>query len=716
MAGSGLEFEIDRERIGWLTFDQPDAPVNVLSSTTLHALDQLLSELESRISNGQIFSLVIVSGKADSFIAGADVREIATVRTAAEAQKASTEGHRIFRRVERLRVPTIAAVHGVCLGGGTELILHCDHRIASDSPSTRIGLPEVRLGILPGFGGSVRLPRQVGIQNALSMILSGKPVNAGKARRIGLVDEILPHGRFREEAGRFALDVKTRQRQTVVAKKSLKNRLLEDTPPGRRIIGATARRRTLDQTGGHYPAPLRALDVVLEAYPMSLDEAYALESKALGELVASDVSRNLVRVFLLSQDAKKALPQAVLDERTRVETAAVVGAGVMGGAIAELIAAADVPVLLKDIGQEALDSGLRHANELLQKAARAKVFTPEQASLKFALITGSLEYEGFEAVDLAIEAVVERMGVKQQVVHDLEELTAPDAVIATNTSSLSVTELAGAAERPQRVLGLHFFNPVHKMPLVEVIRTDRTSDAALASAFGFALDLGKTPVIVADRPGFLVNRLLGPYLNEAGYLLEAGSNVVSIDGALLEFGMPMGPCRLLDEVGFDIAEHASRELASAFGSRFAPSGVVEALREDGRLGRKNGRGFYLYEDGREKGVDPAISSLLQDTRTDGAAPAQDDIVARCLYGMVNEAAYALSESVVTDAGVVDLAMIMGTGFPPFRGGLLKWADGVGLDAIVSALRGYSDTLGERFEPAPLMVSMAERGTTFTHPA
>jgi 3-hydroxyacyl-CoA dehydrogenase/enoyl-CoA hydratase/3-hydroxybutyryl-CoA epimerase len=717
MVDTGLKFEVDRDKIGWLTFDQPNAPVNVLSSAVLRDLDHLLGELESRIANGQFFALVIRSGKPGSFIAGADVREISSVHSAAEGQTASAAGQRIFRRIERLRVPTIAAVDGVCLGGGTELILHCRYRIASDSAATKIGLPEVRLGILPGFGGSVRLPRLVGIQNALGMILSGKPVTASKARRLGLVDELLVDGRFAEQVKRFVRDVITGDRPTTTRRKGLKDRLLENTPPGRRLLLSMARRRTLAQTEGHYPAPLRALEVVIRGYTLSFDEAYALESRALGELLTGDTSHNLIRVFLLSQDAKKAIPAEVLENRRPVEAAGVVGAGVMGGAIAELIAAADVPVVLTDISQEALDSGLRHANELLQKAARARVFSPEQASLKFALITGSLESAGFESVDLAIEAVVERMGVKRQVIRDLEERMAPDAVIATNTSSLSVAEMADGAEHPDRIVGLHFFNPVHKMPLVEVIRAEHTSERTLATAFGFALDLRKTPVIVADTPGFLVNRLLGPYLNEAGYLVEEGTDVGRLDGVLARFGMPMGPCRLLDEVGFDVAEHAGQEMWSAFGERFSPSGAVTALREDGRLGRKNGRGFYLYENGREKGVDPTAETLVRAAGAEASGgPADDDILARCLYLMVNEAAYALTEEVVTDADVIDLAMIMGTGFPPFRGGLLKWADGIGLETIVSTLDRYRADVGPRFEPAPLLASMAKRGATFTHTA
>ena len=304
MVDTGLKFEVDLDKIGWLTFDQPNVPVNVLSSAVLSYLDHLLGELESRISNGQLFALVIRSGKPGSFIAGADVREISSVHSAAEGQTASATGQRIFRRIERLRVPTIAAVDGVCLGGGTELILHCRYRIASDSEATKIGLPEVRLGILPGFGGSVRLPRLVGIQNALGMILSGKPVTASKARRLGLVDELLVDGRFAEQVQRFVREVIAGDRPTTTRRKGLKRRLLENTPPGRRLLLSMARRRTLAQTKGHYPAPLRALDVVIRGYTLSLDEAYALESRALGELLAGDTSHNLIRVFLLSQDAK----------------------------------------------------------------------------------------------------------------------------------------------------------------------------------------------------------------------------------------------------------------------------------------------------------------------------------------------------------------------------------------------------------------------------
>ncbi len=714
---SGLGFEVDRDHVGWLTFDRPDSSVNTLTPLLMQELDALLSQLESRIANGQIFALVVRSGKEGSFIAGADVEAIAALSSAADARAASAEGQRIFRRIERLRVPTIAAVDGACMGGGTELILHCNYRVASDRTSTSIGLPEVRLGILPGFGGTVKLPPLVGMQNALEIILSGKPVRPSRARQIGLVDEVVPAARFRKAVSEFAAGVIGNRVERAAPTLGLGQRLLEGTGPGRRIMFGAARKRAVTEVGAFYPAPLKAIDVLSDAVGMKADEAYALEAAALGELAVTPESRNLVRVFRLSQAARRALPPDVTRHGRPVRTMGVIGAGVMGGAIAELAAAHDIPVVLKDIDQDALDSGLRHAGDLLRKAAAARVFSEEEASLKFALITGTLEYDDFEGADVVVEAVVERMAVKQQVLREAEA-SADRAVLATNTSALSVDEMANGVERPGSVLGLHFFNPVHKMPLVEVVAGPRTAPEALATGFGLVLALGKTPVLVADRPGFLVNRLLAPYLNEAGFLLQEGVAVEAIDGALESFGMPMGPLRLLDEIGFDVARHASREMTAAFGERMRPSGVLDRMIEDARLGKKNGLGFHRYQDGRDRGADPTVQGLLS---RDGAAVSgeataslsADEIRRRCLYIMVNEASYALEEEVVEGPDPVDLAMVMGTGFPPFRGGLLRWADSEGIQKIHDALSEYAGTLGNRFAPAPLLVGMAEQNRTFT---
>jgi 3-hydroxyacyl-CoA dehydrogenase/enoyl-CoA hydratase/3-hydroxybutyryl-CoA epimerase len=724
--GSGMTFEVDRSHVGWLTFDQGDAP-NVLSNEVLRAFDRLLAQLESRIANGQIHALGIRSGKPGTFIAGADVREFADLESASAARAASAEGQRIFRRLQRLRVPTVAVIDGTCLGGGTELALHCTYRIATDRPSTRIGLPEVRLGIIPGFGGTVRLPAVVGLQEALRIILAGKSVGAGKAARIGLVDRVVAPARLERELDDFMTLVLSKRVPEQERSRSLTTRLLEGTAIGRKILFTMARRRTREEAGDHYPAPLRAIDVLEQSHGAHVDEGYANEAAAVGELLTSPASQNLVHVFLLSQLAKRALPEETMERAAEIGKAAVLGAGVMGGAIAELLAANDVPVILKDIDRAALDSGLKHAASLLGKAASARVFSAEEATLKLALITGTLDYEGFDDVDLVIEAVVERMHVKQQVLREVETEVPETAVLGTNTSSLSVTEMAKAVRRPARVIGIHFFNPVHKMPLVEVVRPEAADEEAVATGVRFVLDMGKTPVVVADRAGFLVNRLLSPYLNEAGRLLAEGGDIERIDGVFTAFGMPMGPLRLLDEVGFDIAEHAGREMGAAFGERLATSDVIARLIESGRLGKKNGRGFYLYRNGRSTGADPAVAHLVGATPTgdDGAStsgtpaapPARltdEDILGRCLYLMVNEAAFALEDEIVSDAGMVDLAMVMGTGFPPFRGGLLRWADDIGVREIRDRLEAYAGDLGPRFTPAPLLRRLADQDRTFTH--
>jgi len=694
-AATGLSFEVDRDHVGWVTFDRPGSSVNVLAPDLLRELDQLLSQLESRIANGQILALVLHSGKEGSFFAGADVGAIAALSSAAEARAASAEGQRIFRRIERLRVPTVAAVDGACMGGGTEMILHCDFRIASDRESTAIGLPEVRLGILPGFGGTVKLPPLVGLQNALQLILSGKAARPSKALRIGLVDRVAPADGFQDAVREFVARIVERRVERSETSPGLAQRFLEGTSLGRRILFRGARQRARAEAGPFYPAPLRAIDVLAGSVGLKPDEAYAREAEALGELAVTPVSRNLVRVFQLSQAARKALPADAAGRGKPVRRMGVIGAGVMGAAIAEIAAARDIPVTLKDIDRTALDSGLRHANDLLRKAADAGVFSREDASLKFALIDGTLDYSDLEEASLIVEAVVERMAVKQQVFREATKV-APDAVLATNTSSLSVNEMANGLEKPGSVVGLHFFNPVHRMPLVEVVAGPRTRPDALATAFDLALRLGKTPVLVADRPGFLVNRLLAPYLNEAGYLVEEGQAIEAIDGALEGFGMPMGPLRLLDQIGFDVARHASREMASAFGQRLAASGVLDAMIEDARLGKKNG-----------------FTGKTQEGRAAGGSLGGEEIIHRCLYPMVNEATFLLEEHVVEGPGVVDLAMVMGTGFPPFRGGLLAWADTEGITGIHAALVEYAAALGSRFAPSPLLARMAEQNRTFT---
>ncbi|WP_420632977.1 3-hydroxyacyl-CoA dehydrogenase NAD-binding domain-containing protein [Candidatus Palauibacter sp.] len=704
-----LRLEIDADKIAWLVFDTPGAQVNLLDIRTMRHLDRCLSELESRIATGHPVAVILWSGKPGTFIAGADVNEIAKVEDAEDGRAKSAEGQRIFRRLERLPVPKIAAIDGVCLGGGAELALACDWRIASNSPGSAIGLPEVRLGLIPGFGGSVRLPRLIGIQRALSMVLTGRSVSAATAYRYGLIDQILDADRFRSSVALVALDAVLGRVERLHSRLSARDRLLEGTRVGRHVLFGKARKRVLEMSGRIYPAPLAAIDVIEESINLSIDEALAVEAEALGRLLTTPVCRNLVRLFRLGQAAKKALPPDVLAQARGIDRVAVLGAGVMGGGIAELVAANDIPVILKDIDEEALDVGLRHASELLQKAGKRGIIPPAEVGLKFALVHGTLTYERFDEVDVVIEAVIERLPVKRNVLREAEEMLPAHAIFATNTSSLSVTELGKAAARPERVVGLHFFNPVHRMPLVEIIRTESSSDATLATAFKLAGQLGKTPVLVADRPGFIVNRLLAPYLNEVGFLLENGADVAGIDRALTSFGMPMGPCRLLDEVGFDVAEHVAKEMARAFGDRMRPSAALDTLTNLGRLGRKNSRGFYTYSD-REQRVDREVGRAF---RGAGGGVHPEEIVDRCLLLAVNEALYALAEGVVAGAGDVDLAMVLGTGFPPFRGGLMAWAETRGARAVRDRLLELRQRHGDRFAPAPGLERLAASDGSFT---
>jgi 3-hydroxyacyl-CoA dehydrogenase / enoyl-CoA hydratase / 3-hydroxybutyryl-CoA epimerase len=700
---AALTLEIDGAGVAWLVFDRPGAKVNVLGSAVLRRLEELLDELEPAVHEGRVRGLVIRSGKPATFLAGADVGEIESAADAVEVARMTGRVQQLFRRVDRLAVPSVAAIDGTCLGGGTELALACRYRLASDRPETRIGLPEVRLGIIPGFGGTVRLPRLIGLSGALDMILTGKTVSARQATRSGLVDERVPAPVLYRRAAELAKGALPAGR----ARRPVLTRLLDGTLPGRRLVLSQARKRVMRETRGHYPAPLAALDVVRRTHGRPLDEALAEEAQAVGRLATSAISKNLIHVFHLLESPKKVEPGAA---PRPVERVGVLGAGVMGGGIAQLMAQKGIAVRMKDIAADALASGLRHAAGLFDRLVRRRRLTPAEARQQLALISPTLDYAGFGAVDLVVEAVVERLDVKQAVLREAESHAKPGTVLASNTSSLSITAMQEALARPADFCGMHFFNPVDRMPLVEVIRGERTADHAVATVFALTRRLGKTPLIVRDGPGFLVNRLLGPYLNEAAWLLVDGASIEAIDEALLEFGMPMGPLRLLDEVGLDVARHAGASLHEAFGERMSPPPLLERLGGSGRLGKKNGRGFYRHDAGRadpdaavyaDAGLDPKRREL-----------ARSEIVDRTILAMINEAARALADGIVPGPGEVDLGMITGTGFPPFRGGLLRHADRVGTPAILARLTELERQHGPRFEAAPLVRELAASATGF----
>lgn len=712
---SSPRFTLDTNGVGWITFDDPERSLNVLDAGVMARLSSCLDDARQQAIAGRLKVLVFESGKSDSFIAGADLAAISEIEGPDDGEAKSRAGQELYREIEAFPTPTVAAIHGLCLGGGFEMALACRYRICSDHPRTRLGLPEVQLGILPGWGGTTRLPRLIGLQAALDILLTGDPIKPSKAQRIGLVSEVVPHPVFRERVEAFALETLELPHGASRPERGFFTRLLDDTLPGRLAVLATARRRVLEKTGGRYPAPLKILEVLRKGMGRKIPDAFAIEARAFGELTATPTHANLVHLFHLREGARKTAT-AVPDGTPRpVERLGVVGAGVMGGGIAQLAAFRDVAVRMKDIRDDAVAGGLRHAQSLFDKAVDRRKLRRDDADRKMALIQGGLEWNGFHSADLLIEAVVERMDVKRAVLTEAEGVLEEGAILATNTSSLSVDAMAEALARPALFCGIHFFNPVHKMPLVEVVRGARTSADTVATAHAFAVALGKVPVVCADGPGFLVNRILGPYMNEAGHLLADGASIAAIDKAATDFGMPMGPLRLMDEVGLDIARHAGATLHEAFGDRLSPAAPLQKLADTERLGRKNGRGFYRYDEGgKESGVDPDVLVELGDAipRTTAQPPDTDEIRQRLVLAMVNEAARVLEDGIVTDAGSLDLAMIMGTGFPPFRGGLLRFADAHHPRSLVDMLEGLAERNGPRFEPAPLIRQLAEEDRGF----
>ena len=691
---------VDETGFAVLTFDLPGKRANIFTREVLAEFEALLAELRGRTD---IRILMLRSAKPGIFVAGADVEEIARVTDPEEAAAGSRLGQRLFAAWEALPFPTAAAIAGTCVGGGTELALASTWIAMADGDAARIGLPEVRLGILPGWGGCTRLPRRVGLPAALDLILTGRTLAGDRARKIGLADAVLPAAGFDE---RVAAWVRGRLgRRPARRSGGLRRLLLEGNPLGRRLVLAQARRRTLAQTKGHYPAPLRALDVVATGLERGPGAGFEAEARAIGELAVSPVAKNLIHVFRLMEASKKddgPPPQ-------EVRRPAVVGAGVMGGGIAHLIAdKADLPVRILDLRADALATALSHAAALFDRQVRRRRLAPAARRRKMALLKPTLDATTLAASDFVVEAVVESLPVKQQVMADLDRRLAPDAILATNTSSLSIDAIGSGTAHRGRVVGMHFFNPVDRMPLVEVVVGERTAGAAASTVSAFARRLGKTPVVVRECPGFLVNRLLMFYSAEALWLIDEGHRIEDVDRAMVDWGMPMGPARLADEVGLDVAAKVSHILTEAFGERLPFPPWLDRLPEGGRLGLKNGRGIYLYEGRKAKRVDPAVAAEIGITPR-RAAPELAALARRMILPMVNEAARCLAEGIVEGPGPLDLAMIFGTGFPPFRGGLCRWADAEGLPALVGELEALAAAVGPRHLPSEALRSFAAGG-------
>ncbi len=707
-----FRLQVGDDRLATLTFDLPDKKVNVFGRAAIVELEQVLDEVAARRDIG---CLILLSGKPNGFIAGADVDEIARVTDPVEAEAGSRVGHRLFSAWAALPFPTVAAIRGVAVGGGTEISLASTWRVASDSAATRIGLPEVRLGIVPGWGGSTRLPARVGIAAALDMILTGKMVSGRQALKMGLVDALLPDARFLDLVRDFARErvlAAPPRRDERKRPGGLRGALLEGNPIGRHIVFDQARKKTLEQTHGHYPAALRAIEVVRVGVEHGESAGFDAEARAVSDLAPSPVAKNLMHVFRLSEDAKREPGLPGGDPRPVRETA-VLGAGTMGGGIAQLIAGqTDLPVRMKDVNDAALAAGMGHAAGLFDRQVKRRRLDVPGLRRKMALLRPTLDYSGFKRVDLVVEAIVEKLDVKQAVFAELAKHVSDAAVLASNTSSLPIGAIRASTPHPERVVGMHFFNPVHKMPLVEVIAPEGADPAAVNTVFAFTRELGKTPILVKDSPGFLVNRLLMFYSIEAFWLLDDGHRIEDVDRAMVDWGMPIGPLALNDEVGIDVAGKVAHILADAFADRVQLPTWLDRLPADGRLGVKAAKGIYLYEGRERQEPDPGIYAALGlEGHPESHASAADPsaLVDRMVLPMVNEAARCLEEKVVRSAADLDLALIFGTGFPPFRGGLCRWADQQGLPSLIATLERLESAVGPRYQPSPALRATAEAG-------
>jgi 3-hydroxyacyl-CoA dehydrogenase/enoyl-CoA hydratase/3-hydroxybutyryl-CoA epimerase len=669
--------EIGDDDVCVLIFDRPESGANIFDAGALQELSAHLDFIEKETG---LKGVIVTSAKKSIFIAGADLQTLLRQAVRGEMRGFIAEGQRVFNRLAALKIPTVAAIHGACAGGGYEVTLACDYRVASDAPATRIGLPETTLGLVPAWGGATRLPRLVGTEEAAEVILKGKLYPAQEALKLGLVDEVVPQDKLLEAAHE---KLKSGKR-----------------PEG----GAAASPQPIAAPRSQNPAPGRAADIINRSLTSSIDESLARELDAIVELGATESTRNLIRNFFLADRYRKGTTKAPAE---KVVHAAVVGAGVMGSGIAQWLSARGVSVILRDVSAEVLGRGLADIEKTYDETVKRGLMSEENAKEGRSRIVASANPGPMRDVQVVIEAASEKMEIKKAIFPDLDSKISGSAILATNTSALSVSALADATQHPQRVIGLHFFNPVSRMKLIEVVIGKQTSDETKERALAFARQIGKLPVVVKDSPGFLVNRVLFPYLLEAAELFQSGVDSREIDAALVEWGMPMGPLRLIDEIGLDITVDIAVTLEKAFGARARPPTILQKMQEAKMLGRKTGIGFYKYE-GKVQSPNEALEGWRQNPLPPEDFGSRNDLAFRLVFLMVNEAARCLEEKVVASPEDADYGMILGTGFAPLRGGPLRFADHFGIKEMVAG----GDRHGGKFEPCALLRQHAADGTKF----
>ena len=692
-----------RDDVLIIWIDVPGEPVNTLGPSMVGEFEAVFGEIEQ---NREIKAIVIASAKSTGFIAGADVGQFANFKSAHDASQVSALGQELLNRLEKLPTPSVAAIHGACLGGGLETALACRYRVATNDPSTVLALPEVQLGVIPGMGGTQRLPQLVGLQSALDMILSGRNIRAAKAVKMGLVDEVVHPSILLDIAVDRARSLSTGALKPARRSAGASDILLAGNPIGRSVVFRKARESVVEKTHGHYPAPLAALDAIRAGYDRGFKSGLNREATLFGELAVSDVSRQLVYLFFARNGTRKD-PGVSGDAPTPrdVHKLGVLGAGFMGAGIASIAVQEGTIVRLKDTEPKRVAAGLRGVRDVLRERLVRKQISRLEYEDMLVMVGGTTDYSGFASADIVIEAVFEDLAVKQTVLRESEAMLDPDAVYASNTSTIPIGKIAEAAEHPERVLGMHFFSPVHKMPLLEVVVTPKTSAEATVTAVAYGKAVGKTVIVVNDGPGFYTTRILSAYMNEAGRLLDEGAAVEAVDKALVDFGFPVGPVTLLDEVGIDIGGHVGKTMAESFGPRMAPSDAMRKVVEAGRTGRKGKSGFYKYDEKGEKGaVDETVYEIIG--KTHRAEIPANEITERCVFAMVNEAVLCLEEGILRSARDGDIGAVFGLGFPPFRGGPFRYIDSVGADVIVSRLEDLHARFPNRFSPARMLVEHA----------
>ncbi|WP_445004156.1 fatty acid oxidation complex subunit alpha FadB [Halomonas mongoliensis] len=702
--------------IATLTFDLQDESVNKLSSAVVTELEEAVKALQAESG---LKGLVLASAK-EAFIVGADITEFQGMfgKGGDFLESMLMRVHGIFNAIEDLPFPTVTAINGLALGGGCEVLLTTDFRVMSET--AQIGLPETKLGILPGWGGCVRLPRMIGADNAIEWIAGGTQNKADAALKVGAVDAVVPAEQL-EAAARDILARANAGELDYLARREEKKQPLKLNPIEQMMAFETAKGYVKGKAGPHYPAPVEAIKVIQKGAGEERARAQAIEAKAFAKLAMTDVAFNLVGLFMNDQVVKKKGSQYEKQARP-VKQTAVLGAGIMGGGIAYQSASKGTPILMKDIKEEAIQLGLKEARKLFTKQVERKKLTTEKMAEKLVNIRPTLSYGDFGSVDLVVEAVVENPKVKEAVLSEVEGLVGEETILTSNTSTISINRLASSLSRPENFCGMHFFNPVHRMPLVEVIRGEKTSDAAVAATVAYARAMGKTPIVVNDCPGFLVNRVLFPYFGGFSQLMAQGADFQRVDKVMEKFGWPMGPAYLLDVVGMDTAVHAGEVMAEGFPERMGSLGgngeksAIQAMYENDRLGQKNARGFYAYEEDRKgkpkKVRDEAAIELVRGVARESREFSDEEIISRMMVPLCLEAVRCLEDDIVASPAEADMALIYGIGFPPFRGGALRYIDAMGVEAFVKLADGLAEELGALYASTEKLREMAAAGETF----